>query len=83
LEGFRSLIIQSVDHVTLKVEIDHSNVEVNFAKGIILMLIRGLSSILKQPKSATRTPESPTAPTVPDWSFFNAPDSSDRHRQLF
>ena len=82
LERFRSLIIQSVDHVTLNVEPDHSNVEVNFAKGIFLLLLRGLSSILERPKSAGRTPESSTAPTVPDWSSFNAPDSSDLHRQL-
>ena len=48
-ERFRTLLIQSVDHVLVHVERDKSAVEANFAKGLLLTLVHGLSSILQPP----------------------------------
>ena len=78
LDRFRFLLTRSVDQVVACVERDMSLQEINFAQGLFLTLVRGLSSILERPKSTRNSTDATT-----DWSHYHSPDYGDRARVHF
>ena len=94
MERLRALMVQSVDHVMLNVGRDKSDIEMNFAKGLLANLVRALSSILERPKcgvhnatATTTTTAAAAAAAAPasaaDWSGYYPPDSGDAARTVF
>ena len=78
LDRFRFLLTRSVDQVLLCVEREMSPQEINFAQGLFLTLVRGLSSLLERPKSSRNSADATT-----DWSHYHSPDYGDRLRLHF
>lgn len=78
VDRFRMAIIRAVDHVCFNAEKHKSNLEVNYSKGLLMMLLNGLSSILQKPRCGQGLRD-----WTIDWSQYHSPDSADALRSMF